>query len=94
MARELPQLGVERAWLLGDLDPESVRPESELTLVLAHNTTEPFHRRADFFTTHLRPTVGTRFIVYTEAEAEATMLEAGDYVLMGAMRGEVAIGDE
>ena len=31
---------------------------------------EPYHRRADFFATHLRPRVGTRFLVYTPDEFE------------------------
>lgn len=68
MAEELPRLGVDRAYLCGDLAGGSVGAESELELVLVHETREPFHRRSDFFTTHLRPLVGTRFFVYTPAE--------------------------
>ena len=33
-----------------------------------HDTEQPFHRRSDFFQTHLRPQVGTTFIVYTPDE--------------------------
>jgi hypothetical protein len=86
MAAELPQLGVERAWLIGDLATDSMTPSSELELVLIHDTNEPFHRRADFFSTHLRPAVGTRFVVYTPDEAEE--LQDSDRVLIDAMRGE------
>ncbi|MFN0146389.1 MAG: hypothetical protein ACKVT1_07765 [Dehalococcoidia bacterium] len=68
MAEELPRLGVERAYLAGDLAGGAVRVESDLEIVLVHETAEPFHRRPDFFTTHLRPCVSTRFIVYTPAE--------------------------
>jgi hypothetical protein len=68
IARELPSLGVERAWLSGDLADGAVSPESELELVVVHESDEPFRRRADFFVSHLRPRVGTRFMVYTPAE--------------------------
>jgi hypothetical protein len=68
MAAELPALGVERAWLAGDLADNNVSPESALELVLVHHSTERFHRRPDFFTNHLAPRVATRFIVYTPAE--------------------------
>jgi hypothetical protein len=84
IAGELPQLGVERAWLAGDLALGEVLPESELEIVLVHETAEPFHRRADFFSTHLRPCVGTRFIVYTPEEFRD--LETSDRILVAALR--------
>ena len=84
MAAELPRLGVERAWLAGDLAGDTVRPESELELVLVHQTVEPFHRRSDFFVTHLRPAVGTRFIVYTPAEFDE--FRDSDRILVRALR--------
>ena len=88
IAEELPRLGVERAWLRGDLAEERVQPESDLELVLVHATSEPFHRRPDFFSTHLRPCVGTQFIVYTPAEFNE--LREVDQILIEARRA----GDE
>lgn len=71
IAGELPALGAIRFWPAGDLAEEHVGPGSELEIVLIQETDLPFHRRADFFTSHLRPTVGTRFLVYTPDEADA-----------------------
>ncbi len=88
MTEELPRLGVERAWLTGDLADNRVGPESDLEFVLVHETAERFHRRPDFFSTHLRPAVGTRFIVYTPAEFN--QLREIDQILIDACRA----GDE
>lgn len=68
MAGEMRRLGVERFWLAGDLARDEIRPDSELELLLVHPTDQPFQRRSDFFQTHLRPQVGTRFHVYTAGE--------------------------
>lgn len=68
MAEELPPLGVFRAYLGGDLASGAVTAESDLEIILLHETREPYHRRPDFFTSHLRPRVSTRFIVYTPEE--------------------------
>ena len=68
IAGSMRQLGAERFWLAGDLARETVGPESELELLVVHETEQPFHRRSDFFQTHLRPQVGTSFIVYTPDE--------------------------
>ena len=65
------QLGAERFWLAGDLARGTVGPDSELELVIVHVTDLPFHRRSDFFQTHLRPQVGTTFVVYTPDEFAA-----------------------
>ena len=70
MAAELPMLGVERSYLLGDLATGEVEVGSALELVLVRETAEPFHRRADFFVSHLQPRVGTHFWVYTPEEFE------------------------
>ena len=83
MAQELPALGVEKAWLAGDLADGAVGPESDLELVLVHESGEPFQRRADFFATHLRPRVGTRFVVYRPTEFEECW--DSDPVLLRAM---------
>ncbi|MCY3557381.1 MAG: hypothetical protein OXH13_01885 [Chloroflexi bacterium] len=68
IAGAMRQLGAERFWLAGDLARDNVGPESELELLVVHETEQPFHRRSDFFQTHLRPQVGTSFIVYTPDE--------------------------
>ena len=68
IAGEMRQLGAERFWLAGDLARNAVHPESELELLIVHETEQPFRRRSDFFQTHLRPQVGTQFVVYTPPE--------------------------
>jgi len=68
IAGSMRQLGAERFWLTGDLARDEIGPESELELLIVHDTEQPFHRRSDFFQTHLRPQVGTTFIVYTPEE--------------------------
>ncbi|MXX81204.1 MAG: hypothetical protein F4Y69_09270 [Chloroflexi bacterium] len=68
IAGAMRQLGAERFWLAGDLARDNVGPESELELLVVHETEQPFHRRSDFFQTHLRPQVGTSFIIYTPDE--------------------------
>ena len=91
VAGELAQFGALRAWEVGDLARGRVGPASELELVIVQETDEPFRRRADFWVGHLRPRVGTRFLVYTPAELEA--LEEIDPVLLAARRlGEVLVG--
>ena len=71
IAGSMRMLGAERFWLAGDLARGSVRPDSELELLIVHDTEQPFQRRSDFFQTHLRPQVGTTFWVYTPDEFEA-----------------------
>lgn len=91
IAAEAPQLGAVWASLIGDLARGKVRPDTELELVVVQATDEPFHRRADFWVSHLRPRVGTRFLVYTPEELEA--LEQVDPVLREAQRiGERIVG--
>ncbi len=68
IAGEMRQLGAERFWLAGDLARGEVRPDSELELLVVHDTDQPWHRRSDFFQTHLRPQVGATFVVYTPDE--------------------------
>ena len=91
IAGELMGFGALRAYLIGDLSRGTVGPESELELVIVQETDEPFHRRADFWVGHVRPRVGTRFLVYTPDEFEA--FEEIDPLLIVAQRsGEVLIG--
>ena len=70
IAGEMCLLGVQRFWLSGDLAAGAVQPDSELELLIIKDMDEPYHRRADFFCTHLRPRVGTHFLVYTAEEFE------------------------
>ena len=70
IADELPSLGSRGTLLLTDLGANTVAPDAELELLLIQETDEPFHRRADFWVTHLRPRVGIHFFVYTPAEFE------------------------
>ena len=83
IAGGMGQLGVDRFWLLGDLAHDEVGPDSELLLLIVRQMEEPFHRRSDFFQTHLRPRVGTRFIVYTPDEFER--YEGDDPVIREAL---------
>ena len=70
IAGEMPLLGVERFWLTGDLAADAVTADSELELLIIKQMDEPYRCRADFFSTHLRPRVGARFLVYTPEEFE------------------------
>ena len=68
-AEEMPQLGMTRLILIGDLvSGEPTKPDTTLELVVVQETDEAYHRRSDFWVTHLRPAVGTTFHVYTESE--------------------------
>lgn len=88
---EMPQLGAMRVALTGDMAVGRVTPESSLELVVVQQTDEPFHRRSDFWVTHLRPRLDTSFFVYTPEEYEE--LAESDPVLIAVERdGEVIIG--
>ena len=66
---EMPQLGMNRLILVGDLvSGNPTKPDTTLELIVVQETAEPWHRRSDFWVTHLRPAVGTTFHVYTESE--------------------------
>ena len=58
-----------------------VKADTELELVIVQITDAPFHRRPDFWVTHLRPRLGTRFIVYTPEEL-AYEISAGQVSLV------------
>lgn len=67
--QEMPQLGMTRLILIGDLvSGEPTKPDTTLELVVVQETSEAYHRRSDFWVTHLRPAVGTTFHVFAEAE--------------------------
>ena len=85
---ELPTLGIERAFLIGEFAMGDAGPETGLEILIVQKTDEPFHRRPDFFTNHLLPRVGVEWYVYTPEEFEA--LQDDDPVLLHAQR----VGDE
>ena len=88
---EMPSLGMQRMWVVGDLANGAVGAGSLLELVVIQDTDEPFHRRADFWSIHLRPRVGTEFNVFTNAELAE--LEESDPILRRAMNdGELVHG--
>lgn len=88
---EMPTLGAERVILIGALARGSCEPDTELVLVVVQATDEPCHRRGDFWTTHLRPRVGTHFLVYTPAEL-ASLADLDPVLKEAAVHGEVLIG--
>ena len=88
---EMPQLGMLRMWVIGDLAMGRVTADSVLDLVLVQETDEPWQRRADFWNVHLRPRVGTRFSVFTPEEFD----EFGDsdpLLVQAATEGELVSG--
>jgi hypothetical protein len=89
IAGELPALGARGTILINDvLVAGTASVDAELELLVVLDSDEPFHRRADFLTSHLRPRVGTRFLVYTPSEIDR--LRESDRVLRGALsRGQV-----
>ena len=81
--------GALRMYVVGPHARGEAGPDTELELVIVQETTEAFHRRADFWVTHLRPRVGTRFLVYTPEEFDA--LNALDPILVDAQRAGVVV---
>ena len=66
----LPQLGVEKVYLTGDLVTGDISPDSSIDLVVVHETEGAFGRRADFFSYHLSSMVAVDCQVYTPKEFE------------------------
>lgn len=67
---EMPQLGMESMYLVGPFARGETDPATVLDLLVIQETSEPRHRRSDFWTTHLRPRIGVNFYVYTPGEFE------------------------
>ena len=82
----MPQLGVQRAILIGDLASGQVGPESSLDLVMVIDIQGNFTRRMDFFTSHLAPSVATVFYVYTPEEFQ-TLQESSPFLRAALGRG-------
>ena len=85
VAEMIPQLGVQRAILIGDLAAGRVGPESSLDLVMVMEVQGSFTRRMDFFTSHLGPMVATNYFVYTPGEFEG--LQHTNLFLRNALKG-------
>lgn len=66
----LPQLGVEKVFLTGDMVSGDISPDSRIDLVVIQVTDAAFGRRADFFSYHLSSMVSVDCQVYTPEEYE------------------------
>ena len=86
---EVLPFGALRMYVIGDLARGQTKPDTELELVVVQVTDEPYQRRADFWVTHLRPRVGTRFLVYTPEEFDD--LAGTDPILQEAQRIGMAV---
>ena len=84
----MPQLGVQRAVLFGDLATGDVGPESSLDLVMVIDIPGKFTRRMDFFTSHLGPMLATNFLVYTPEEFR-TLKETNMFLRNALQTGRV-----
>ena len=90
-SQEAPPYGAMAAWIVGDMARGQIGPETELELVIVQMTDEPFQRRGEFWESHLRPRVGTRYLVYTPEEVDD--LNEIDLLLREAMTtGESIVG--
>ena len=67
---ESKQLGAKSLGVFGDYPLGNVLPDTSLDLFIIQETDEMFHNRDEFWITHLRPSVHTRFFVYTPKEYE------------------------
>ena len=91
LVTEMPQLGMMRMWIIGDLAMGRVTADSVLDLVLIQKTEDPWQRRADFWNIHLRPRVGTRFSVFTSEEFDE-LSETDPLLVKAATEGELVYG--
>ncbi len=88
VAQMLPQLGVQQAYLTGDLATGRVGPESTLDLLLVIELPGNFTRRMDFFISHLGPLVGTNYLVYTPEEFQE-LKETSPFLRSALKKGRV-----
>ena len=66
----LPQLGVEKVFLTGDMMTGDISPDSRIDLIVVHDNDSAYGRRADFFSYHLSSMVAVDCQVYTSEEFE------------------------
>ena len=88
ISQMLPQLGVQKAVLVGDLPTDRVVPESSLDLIMVLEIPGNFTRRMDFFTSHLGPMLATNFLVYTPEEF-GTLKDTSPYLRSALQTGKV-----
>ncbi len=62
------QLGAKSLAVFGDFSLSKISPDTSLDLLIIQETEEEFINRDEFWITHLRPSVHTRFFVYTPEE--------------------------
>ncbi|MBK90698.1 MAG: hypothetical protein CL772_05920 [Chloroflexi bacterium] len=62
------QLGAKSLAVFGDFTLSKISPDTSLDLLIIQETEEEFINRDEFWITHLRPSVHTRFFVYTPEE--------------------------
>ena len=67
----LPNLGLEKVILVGDMVTGAYRPDSGIELIVVQKTDRPFGRRSDFFSYHFGSGVAVETQVYTPEEFEA-----------------------
>lgn len=84
----LPQLGVEKAVLFGDLAEDKVGPESTLELIIVQDIPGEFTRRMDYFISHLHPEVATNYWVYSAEEFYA-LQETNSFLAQAVKKGRV-----
>ena len=84
----LPQLGVEKVILFGDLAEDKVGPESTLELIIVQDIPGEFTRRMDYFISHLHPEVATNYWVYT-AEEFHTLQHTNAFLSQAVKKGRV-----
>ncbi|MFQ5880690.1 MAG: nucleotidyltransferase domain-containing protein [Dehalococcoidia bacterium] len=74
LVEEMPRLGIPKVILVGSFARGQTGPDSDLNLVILHDTEYGFGRRQDFFSYHLDPQVAMHFVVYTPKEFEEESL--------------------
>ncbi len=67
-SNESRQLGAKSLAVFGDFTLSKIKPDTSLDLLIIQETNEIFINRDEFWITHLRPSVHTRFFVYTPGE--------------------------
>ena len=67
----LPNLGLKKVILTGDMVTGDYSPDSRIDLIVVQDTEYSFGRRGDFFSWHFNSFVAVEAMVYTPEEFEA-----------------------
>ena len=67
----LPNLGLKKVILTGDMATGDYSPDSRIDLIVVQDTEYSFGRRADFFSWHFNSFVSVETMVYTPEEFAA-----------------------